>query len=272
MQVCAPVEDPPQSRKLTVVPVDQVHNRLGFDEPLVLPAESLAKPLSQWKMEVDDAPIFRYLYRNFQPHRHLEFGTWQGCGTVLCLEECQASVWTLNLPFGEKSRSGKSTYGSDLDDHREELDWAEKVGLREESVWSTDSLGFIGRHYLARGFGHRVFQIYCDSTQWDVAALPKGFFDSVLIDGGHTPEVVASDTQKAFQLARPGGLIMWHDFCPPIFKEFEGTRGVMTAIGRLWATIFSMTSQLFWIEPSWILVGIKDQAESGDPLRESGIR
>ena len=248
---------PSKNQKLTVVPADQVHSRLGFGEQLVLPAASLDRPLNEWKMETDDAPIFRYLYRNFQPGRHLEFGTWQGFGTVLCLEECRASVWTVNIPFGEKDRSGSSTYGSDLEEHREELAWAGKVGLKDESVWSTDSLGFIGRHYLDRGLGHRVFQIYCDSTRWDDSILPPGFFDSILIDGGHTPEVVASDTEKAFRLLRPGGLIMWHDFCPPIYKDFEGTLGVMTAITRNWSAIAAMTSKLFWIEPSWILVGIK---------------
>jgi predicted O-methyltransferase YrrM len=251
------VQASPENRKLTVVPADQVHSRLGFNERLVIPPESLAKPLNQWKMETDDAPIFRYLYRNFAPRRHLEFGTWQGFGTVLCLEECQASVWTINIPFGEKDRSGRAAYGSELEDHREETAWAGKVGLKDESIWSTDSLGFIGRHYLDRGLGHRVFQVYCDSTQWDASTLPPGFFDSILIDGGHTPEVVISDTLKALELLRPGGLIMWHDFCPPIYREFEGTTGVMTAVSRNWATIASATTRLFWIEPSWILVGIK---------------
>jgi len=79
----------------------------------------------------------------------------------------------------------------------------------------------------------------------------------VLIDGGHTKDIVINDTQKAFQLLRQGGIIMWHDFCPPVFDQFETTLGVMEAILEQWDWLNSHTSQLFWIKPSWILLGVK---------------
>jgi len=72
----------------------------------------------------------------------------------------------------------------------------------------------VSRRYREAGFGHRVCQIYCDSRTWDTSAYPRDFFDSVLIDGGHSADVVLSDTRKAFEVTRPGALIMWHDFCP----------------------------------------------------------
>ena len=64
-----------------------------------------------WDTEKDDALILRYIYQNHQPRRHLEFGTWQGFGTCLCLESCAATVWTINLPDGEAKADGTWAYG-----------------------------------------------------------------------------------------------------------------------------------------------------------------
>ncbi|HQH70675.1 MAG TPA: hypothetical protein PK360_01215, partial [bacterium] len=93
-----------------VVPVQELHQKMGWPALLDYPAASLRKPLTQWKMEIDDSPIFRYLYRHFRPRRHLEFGTWQGTGVLYCLEECEATVWTLNLPRGETLPDGSPAY------------------------------------------------------------------------------------------------------------------------------------------------------------------
>lgn len=243
------------------VPVNQLHTHLGFSDPLQYPHTSLSKPFSQWRMELDDAPIFRYLYRNFRPRRHLEFGTWQGAGVLYCLEECDAAVWTLNLPFGENlgdagmAYSGKGEsfgLGASLAE-----EWAQRLGLPIQEAYRTDSFGFIGRFYLERQLGKRVCQIYCDSTQWDTSNYPKGFFDTILIDGGHTPDVVLSDTKKAFPLLRPGGLVMWHDFCPAVRSKFSVVQGVMEGLEQAVPLLRESLTKLFWIEPSWILAGIK---------------
>ncbi len=34
----------------------------------------------------------------------------------------------------------------------------------------------------------------------------------MFIDGGHSKEVVASDTRKAFELIRPDGIVVWDDY------------------------------------------------------------
>ncbi|HEV3333764.1 MAG TPA: class I SAM-dependent methyltransferase [Bryobacteraceae bacterium] len=221
------------AQSLDVVPVDDLASRLGFSERLDYPLASRRKPLTDWKMEIDDSPIFRYLYRNFRPRRHLEFGTWQGSGVLYCLEECSATVWTLNLPKGEMSADGTRAY--------EEDDGAS-----------------IGRFYQEKGLGHRVCQIYCDSRDWEISNYPPVFFDSVLIDGGHHPSVVRSDTAKALELLRPGGLCMWHDFCPDplVLHQSPTSLGVVQALLQDWDTVRSRMRDLFWIHPSYILLGI----------------
>lgn len=215
------------------VPIQEMHRRLNWAQAVEYPASSLKKPLSHWKMELDDSPLFRYIYRNCRPQRHLEFGTWEGTGVVYCLEESAATVWTLNPAEGETEPDGGQVYAN-------------------------DSLGFIGRHYINRGLGHRVCQIYCDSRDWDVSNYPSGFFDTALIDGGHSEEVVANDTQKACRLVRPGGIVMWHDFCPQaqVLRDCTSPRGVILAVHHQWEWLSKQMQDLFWISPSWILIGV----------------
>lgn len=241
---------------IPVVHVLDLHSYLDLSTPLDYPKSSLIKKFSQWKMEVDDAPIFRYIYRSVQPRRHLEFGTWQGKGTVFCLEECGATVWTINRPFGEY-RGVQRVYGFAPDEMADAHEWASKVRMQISSQYSSDSIGFIGKSYLERNLGNRVCQIYCDSQDWDTTNYPAGFFDTVLVDGGHIADVVANDTRKALPLVRSGGIIMWHDFCPTEYQKFEACQGVMAGIAHEWDLITSQTTKLFWIYPSMILLGIK---------------
>lgn len=236
-----------------LVHIFDLDSACGFDDPIDYPKSSLTRKFAQWKMEVDDAPIFRYIYRNTMPKRHLEFGTWLGKGTVFCLEECSATVWTINRPFGESGEYG--FYPEEMDDAHQ---WAKRVGINvSECGYSSDSVAFIGKSYLERNLGNRVCQIYCDSREWDSSNYPDGFFDSVLIDGGHEKAVVVSDTRKAIPLLRSGGIMMWHDFCATEYQAFESTRGVMAAIAEVWGHLNRQFSRLFWIYPSMMLVGIK---------------
>jgi len=215
-------------------------------------------------MEEDDAPIFQFLYQAHQPRRHLEFGTWQGWGTSLCLRSCSASVWTINLPEGESRSDGTWAYGERVGNTRKLPGDVVVANFGEDELGPrtyhrTDARGYIGHIYREKGFGNRVCQIYCDSREWDHSNYPADFFDSVLIDGGHQPEVVVSDTRKALQVLHPGGLMMWHDFCPhpEIRSQFESVKGVTLAIESILCELQPRFSRLCWINPSWILVGIK---------------
>jgi predicted O-methyltransferase YrrM len=228
------------------------------------PPAASVKRLDQWKMEDDDAPIFEFLYRAHRTQRHLEFGTWQGWGTSLCLESCDATVWTINLSDGESRADGSWAYGHRVLDRGNTPQGIVTATYGEDELGPqtyhrTDAGGYIGRIYREKGLGHRVCQIYCDSRQWDTTNFPAGFFDSVLIDGGHQPEVVMNDTGKALALVRSGGLIIWHDFCPlpEIRSQFESVKGVTEGVERLLPELQTQLEHCCWINPSWILVGIK---------------
>jgi hypothetical protein len=241
---------------LDIVDASALDRRLGLSTTVEIAESSRRKSFLDWRMEDDDAAILRYLYRNFRPRRHLEFGTWAGTGACYCLEECDATVWTINLLEGELI-DGKPAYSAVIDDAPEGALPVQYADGRP--VYQTDAGLLIGRRYREAGFGHRVCQIYCDSRAWDTSAYPRDFFDSVLIDGGHSADVVLSDTRKAFEVTRPGALIMWHDFCPDpaVLGAFASVVGVLTALTEHWEEVASALQDVFWVQPSFLLIGIR---------------
>lgn len=245
-------------------PVALAREALGSTLGWARPAPPSFAPFESWRMERDDAPLFAYLYQNFAPRRHLEFGTWQGYGTCLCLENSPATAWTINLPDGETKPDGSWAYGHRVIDESGTPPGAVSVNFGQDedgprTYHRTDAASYIGRFYREKGLGHRVCQIYCDSRSWDTSAYPSDFFDSALVDGGHEPNIVISDTQKALSVLRPGGMILWHDFCPVphIRAQSDSVRGVTTAIERILPELHGQLARLYWINPSWILLGIK---------------
>jgi predicted O-methyltransferase YrrM len=217
-----------------------------------------------WRTEVHDASILRYLYEHHRPTRHLEFGTWQGFGTCLCLESCAATVWTLNLPDGESKPDGSWAYGERVLDETNTPPGAvtanygaDEAGPR--TYHRTDAASYIGRLYREKQLGHRVCQIYCDSRNWATSAYPPAFFDSVFIDGGHQADVVINDTRKALPLLRSGGILLWHDFTlePAVVAGSAPMQGVVEGINALLPELTSQFSSLSWVNPSYLLLGIK---------------
>lgn len=199
--------------------------------------------------DLDDARVLRYLYRNFAPARHLEFGTWKGKGVRRVLDECEnASVWTINLWEGEYKTDGSWAYSEPIAE-----------GAQKGSTVRTDAAGMIGIEYLQAGLGNRVNQIYSDSRLWNDLAYPDGFFDSVFVDGGHDAATSRADLYKALRLLRPGGLLLLHDFCPKVevTGQFPSTVGVTSMVADELENIATMCDDFFWIEDTWLFCGIR---------------
>ncbi|MCK6453244.1 MAG: class I SAM-dependent methyltransferase [Alphaproteobacteria bacterium] len=254
----APQPKPDVPVFVRAVAIDELDRALGHAEPSRGIATDRGKDFRAWKMETDDAPILAYLYRNHRPARHLEFGTWEGFGATLCATNCDAEVWTLNHPDGERNAAGQMAYSRQMRESEERPDGATPIE-GDGATYQTDAGAFIGWRYRKAGLAHRVHQILADSREWDPRDFAPGFFDSILIDGGHHSDVVASDTEKALPLLRPGGLMLWHDFCPAEgpMTDFPATRGVVNAVHRQWRTWSRHFVQIFWIRPSYVLLGVK---------------
>lgn len=245
---------------IRVVPVESLHDELGFRHPISLPTDWRRVSLANWKMDADGL-ILRQVFRQLRPARHLEFGTWMGEGVLRVVEECDATVWTINLLAGETKPSGEWAYGElEGSGFSAGTAWSDRQET-QDGVWvRTDAYGQIGRKYLEAGWGKRVCQIYADSCAWDTSAYPNGFFDTCLIDGGHTTAIVDNDTAIATRLVRPGGLVMWHDFCPDpdVLTACESTRDVTEYVTAHHAGLHRSFDKLFWVSPSWLLFGVRN--------------
>jgi hypothetical protein len=245
-------------KDIETVSVDELQRTLGFNDAIDFSEQWRVQPLSSWKMAADDV-ILRYVFRNLRPCRHLEFGTWRGDGVVRCVEECDATVWTINVLTGETRPNGDWAYGELVEEGRAPAPGSEQL-LTNGGLWMrTDSYAQIGRQYLDAGWGKRVCQIYADSREWDTRAYADGFFDTAFIDGSHIAAVVENDTRKAVRLVRNGGLVIWHDFCPleEVTRACESTRDVVTYIRAHLPELRPHFTKLFWVDPSWLLFGIR---------------
>ena len=101
------------------------------------------------------------------------------------------------------------------------------------------------RRFLGSAVERKVNQLYGDSATFDYRPY-KGRCDIVFVDGAHSLAYVSRDTETAFQLVRPGGLVLWHDyndgyFWPDVHRHLlkvarqhriQRIRGTMLAVTR----------------------------------------
>ena len=163
---------------------------------------------------------------------------------------------------GERHADGRYAYSESLCEPTRTSNLFRKIigkNTGKRGLLPTDAGEQIGSLVHGAGLGNRLNQIYCDSTQWETSAYPDGFFDSILIDGGHQSAVVASDTLKSIRLVRQGGVILWHDFCldEQVRQKFKHVETVIQGVESVAADIHRHGIRLYWINPSWLLCGIK---------------
>jgi predicted O-methyltransferase YrrM len=65
--------------------------------------------------------------------------------------------------------------------------------------------------YSNTPFENKVEQLFMDSKKLDESKY-LGKCDLIFIDGSHAYSYVKSDTEKAFKMLAPGGMILWHDY------------------------------------------------------------
>ena len=161
--------------------------------------------------------------RHVGARRIFEFGTYLGRTTYhLALGEGKPEVFTLDLPpQGEKPTDYK-------------------LGT---AVTAVHSLKLQGVFFRGKPEASRITQLHGDCRTFDYAPY-LGSMDLVFVDGGHTYDLIASDSEWAFKLIRPGGVIIWHDYAAK-------SRDVVRFGQEL-----SMRKPLFWVTNTSLLVYI----------------
>ena len=142
-----------------------------------------------------------------QPRRVFEIGTYTGSSTLLM---------AINLP-------------------------------PESEIFTLDlePLENIGSRYRNTEYSTRIRQLYGNSLKFDYTPF-HGTIDMLLIDANHDYEHVKADTQRAFELLRPGGIIVWDDYrwlechseCAGVtlfLNELQSTRPIFSIAGTRFA-------------------------------------
>jgi predicted O-methyltransferase YrrM len=89
----------------------------------------------------------------------------------------------------------------------------------------------------------RILQLLGDSATFDWTPY-YGQAGLVFVDGSHTYENVVNDSEVAFRLVAPGGIIIWHDY--GVWEEVTRTLDELAAAQGLGLRHIFGTSLVFW--------------------------
>lgn len=141
-----------------------------------------------------------------------EFGTCTGRTAYLWARNSPPDARVITLTLAPEERDH---YRQDAND-----DATDTEAALSESAYTS----FI---YSGTPAAAKVDQLFGDSKALDVSRW-AGQCDLVFVDGSHAYSYVKSDSEKALQLVRPGGLVLWHDYAGPSHSP-----GVYRALNEL---------------------------------------
>lgn len=171
-----------------------------------------------------------------------EFGTYQGRTTYhLALANNDVHVTTLDMP--------------------PKPDWAYAK--------------YNGIYFRDTEQASRISQLFQDSRDLDTTPHREKY-DFVFVDADHTYEGVKNDTLKAFEMLKPGGAIMWHDYAPKsaglvkFFVEFTKSRPLFRIKGTcLLLHIDGVDPMSF--EPNALMASLEADALGDDPHNVANV-
>ena len=142
--------------------------------------------------------------------RMFEFGTCTGK---------TAYLWARNQPPGGKVTT--LTLAPDqIGDYRS-ADGDDPLAAR----YARNESAFTGFLYSGTEVEGRIEQLFGDSKTFDESPY-RECCDVVFVDGSHAYSYVVSDSRKALQMVKPGGVVLWHDYN-------SATTGVFRALNEL---------------------------------------
>jgi predicted O-methyltransferase YrrM len=150
-----------------------------------------ALPRAIGNVTVDELAVVALICQWLKPSVLFEFGTYNGRTTLNLAANtpADAKIYTLDIPAPDE---------------------AQLAAEPEDSVYHL--LEQTGSYFRGTAYSGKIEQLWCDSARFDETGL-RGQADLVFVDGAHSYDYVRSDTSKALEMVRPGGVILWHDYC-----------------------------------------------------------
>ncbi|QRR02882.1 class I SAM-dependent methyltransferase [Dyadobacter sandarakinus] len=150
--------------------------------------------------------VISNLVKKLNPNRVFEIGTFQGRTTLNIALNCHpdAIITTLDLP------------SSELDSTKMEIEEGEIRYVTKD---------ISGERFIGHPIAYKIKQVFGDSATFPFEEYTNSI-DLAFIDGSHAYDYVLNDSEKVFNIMRPGGLIMWHDY--------TNWPGVWSALNKLY--------------------------------------
>jgi len=143
----------------------------------------------------NETQILATLSHELKPKTVFEIGTYNGFTALHFAYNTpdDAKVYTLDLPADFEVQD-KNNYSYD-----------------DLMVVELSKKNIARRVYKNDPMGKKVVELFGDSEKFDYSPY-YGKMDMVFIDGNHSYRFVKSDTENAFKMLSPDGVIIWHDF------------------------------------------------------------
>jgi len=142
----------------------------------------------KWAMPEHELLVLGAIAKQLKPKLVVEFGTFRGGSTLVMASNSAIDARVITI---------------DLDPTlRKTHEHGTGVGLSDFDVGCL----FRGTHYE-----RQIEQRFANSVEFMDNDL-IGQADLILVDADHTYEFARRDTEKAMQLLKPGGTIVWHDY------------------------------------------------------------
>ena len=194
--------DAERARKL----IPTVNLNRVFPAELERGAIRLENFLGHWgNISIEELCKICLIVRFLRPRNILELGTYNGMTTLQMALNAPAetTVYTLDLPED-----------ADTEYELTEIDRLVSAHFKERFDTSTGSY-FKGRDDV------NVVQLWADTAKFDYTSI-DGPLDLIFIDAAHDYENKRIDSENAFRLLAPGGVVMWHNYndvvCPDVTK------------------------------------------------------
>jgi predicted O-methyltransferase YrrM len=176
-----------------------------------------------------EAQVMAGLIEHLKPQALFEFGTFNGFSTLHMAQNSpeDAKVYTLDLP-------------PNYDAH----DFKHDIG---EAYWDITTIGLNNKRWFHNDpCRPKIVELLGDSMTFDCSPY-YGKIDFVFIDANHSYAYVLKDTENAFKMLTPRGVILWHDY------EYSH-RGIVKILGDL-----ALTRKIYYIEQTRYAVFINNE-------------
>lgn len=142
-----------------------------------------------------------------------EIGTFNGNTTLLLAANSpeDAVITSLDLPPDGIA---------EVEEHKLDLQDANQNDQYLRQVFKQRGVFYLQR--ASAQMRSKVRLISCNSVDFDPVATNFACSqDMVFIDGGHDYATIKNDTEKALQMLRPDGIVVWHDYLSQIHTDVE---------------------------------------------------